>query len=125
MILSREQILAGSDLPKELVPTPEWGGDVYVRTMTAGERDRWESEHFADPKTDVRGRLAAFTLCDEQGNRLFTSADIGALSALSCKPLARIWDVAIRLNRVTRGDVEELEKNSGASHSADSSSDSP
>ncbi len=34
-ILSKEAILSADDLPREIVSVPEWGGQVYVRTMTA------------------------------------------------------------------------------------------
>ena len=41
-LLSRDEILAASDLTKELVEVPEWGGSVYVRAMTGTERDSYE-----------------------------------------------------------------------------------
>ena len=38
-ILSKDAILAADDLPRETVHVPEWGGDVYVRTMSGTDRD--------------------------------------------------------------------------------------
>jgi len=35
-------ILASSKKHLQKVPVPEWGVDVFLRTMTAGERDAWE-----------------------------------------------------------------------------------
>ena len=42
-MLNREAILSSVDLPKELVSVPEWGGDLYVRTLNGTERDAFEA----------------------------------------------------------------------------------
>ena len=39
----KEQILKADDLPKEKVNVPEWNVDVYVRALTAAERDGYEA----------------------------------------------------------------------------------
>ena len=39
-MLTREQILGLSDLPREEVRIPEWGGVVFVRALTGSERDQ-------------------------------------------------------------------------------------
>ena len=45
MALDRDAILAQPVvLPRELVDVPEWGGDVWVRMLTASERDQLEME---------------------------------------------------------------------------------
>ncbi len=46
-ILTKEAILAADDLPRETVLMPEWGGDVYVRTMSGTDRDAFESSLIA------------------------------------------------------------------------------
>ena len=38
-MLTREQILAADDLPRERCPVPEWHGELWVRTMTAADRE--------------------------------------------------------------------------------------
>ena len=125
-MLSRDQILASDDLPKELVPVPEWGGSVYVRTMTGTERDGVEAASIGnDWRRGFRARLAVATVCDEQGNALFTAADIEALGRKSSAALDRIFEVACRLNKLGAADVNELEKNSSAIHSGDSASALP
>lgn len=114
MALSREAILSASDLSSVEVSCPEWGGSVFVKMMTGSDRDRWESTHFANPTKDVRARLAVFTVCDEAGNPLFTETDLEALGRKSVAPLQRIFNAALKLNRISKSDVDELEKNSGA-----------
>ena len=46
-ILSKDAILAADDLPRETVHVPEWGGDVYVRTMSGTDRDAFETSLIA------------------------------------------------------------------------------
>ncbi len=124
-MLSRDEILSASDLSLEEVEVPEWGGSVLVRTMTGAERDRMETEFLAEKTVNVRARLAAVVLCDDAGRRLFSDADIVLLGAKSGAALDRVFAVATRLNGMTKRDVDELEKNSEASHSDGSPSSSP
>lgn len=116
MSLSREQILEADDLPREPVKVPEWGGTIFVRTMTGLERDEFESAIIADKgKTDMknfRARLAALTITDEDGNRLFKSTDMAALGRKSASALDRVFAVAQKLNGMSAADMEEAEKNS-------------
>jgi len=113
-ILNKDAILASNDLPKEEVQVDEWGGSVYVRTMTASERDRFET-HFR-PGQNVRALLAVCTVCDENGKAIFDESDVTALGAKSAAALDKVFTVAIRLNGIGKRDVEELEGESPASH---------
>jgi hypothetical protein len=118
-LLTREEILQADDLPTEDVPVPEWGGTVRVRTLKGVERDRFE-----DSITEQRGKqahviaenlrakLVALSIVDEQGRRLFDRADVRKLGEKSAKALDRVFDVAQRLSGISDDDVEELVKNS-------------
>ena len=119
MLLTREQILTAEDLPKELVPCPEWGGDVYVRTLSGTERDDFENSLWEGTGKDraytgrhIRAKLCARTICDEQGQRLFSDADVEALGQKSSRALDRCADVARRLCGMTAEEVQALAKNS-------------
>ena len=111
MALTKEQILAADDLPKEEVQVPEWGGSVYVRTLGGFERDLLEAEYSAHKHKNLRAKLAALTICDEQGNSLFSITEVEQLGRKSAKALDRIFTVASRLNGLSAQDVEDLEKN--------------
>lgn len=111
-MLSRDQILGAQDLERRSVDVPEWGGVVCVRLMTGSERDRFEAEHLKAPQVDARARMAAATLCDEQGALLFTADDVAALGKKSATALNRVVEVAFELNRVGKADVDAAEKNS-------------
>ena len=114
-ILSKDAILSADDLPKELVSVPEWGGEVYVRCLTATERDDWEASvmHMEGNKTkanlhNLRAKLVARTVCDEAGARLFEDADVATLGAKSAAALDRLYTVAARLSKISKTDEEEL-----------------
>jgi Phage tail assembly chaperone len=128
-MLNKDSILAAADLPTEKVPCPEWGGDVYVRTMAGHERDHFE-QSVADGKSksnlnNVRARLAVKTVCDDKGNRLFTDDDAEALGKKSGKVLDRIFDAAQRLNGIGKEAENDIAKNSAAAPSGSSTSSSP
>jgi hypothetical protein len=116
-ILNRDAILAALDLPKELVSVPEWGGDVYVRGLTGKERDQFEAG-MIDQRgksqvvnlQNIRAKLASMSICDEDGKRLFTDADLAALAGKSAIALNRVFDVARKLSGLGDTDVEELTK---------------
>jgi hypothetical protein len=117
-ILTKEAILAAEDLPRELVNVPEWGGEVYVRTMSGTDRDSFETSLIARSDAEsgadtgsvagagstrmdnVRARLVALALCDTDGVRLFDDADIVALGRKSARALDRVFAVAQRLNGI-------------------------
>lgn len=130
-VLTRTDILAAKDMVTEVVPVPEWGGDVIVRGLTGAERDDLEStiiqQHQRNTKINLhnlRAKMAAKSIVDEQGKRLFADQDIEALSAKSAVALQRVFNVAQRLAGMSADDVEELTKNSVSAPSGDSGSDS-
>ena len=113
-LLTKDAILAVADMTRETVAVPEWGGEVCVRAMSGSERDAFESHCFANkdqPFLNARAKLASLCVCDDAGARLFTDSDVAALSAKSAAALDRIYDVAIRLSRMRKEDLETSEKN--------------
>jgi len=114
-MLNRDTILDSVDLPMELVSVPEWGGDLYVRTLNGTERDQFEQSMVGKKnKTNldnVRARFAVLTICDESGTRLFRANDAEALGKKSAAALDRVFSVAQRLNGFSAEDAEELAKN--------------
>jgi hypothetical protein len=111
-ILTKEAILAADDLPRELVNVPEWGGDVFVRTMTGADRDAFEASLIGKEgrMENVRARLVSLTLCTETGDRLFDDAEVAALGKKSARALDRVFSVAQRLNGIGTEQVEAAKK---------------
>ncbi len=120
-MLTKDQILQADDLPTEVVEVPEWNGSVTVRTMTGTERDSFEAS-ITKKKGDsvevnmvnLRAKLCALTMIDENGERYFADTDIAELGKKSSAVLDRIFAVAQKLNGFGKSDIEELAKNSEA-----------
>lgn len=117
-LLSRAQILAANDVKTETVEVPEWGGSVLVRTMTAGQRDAYETALYNLAKGGVdnlrnkaRATLVLVSVVDEDGRQLFTEADIEALASRSANAMDRVVKVSQQLNRLGDAQLDELTKN--------------
>ena len=115
-LLSKEQILNSHDRQSEIVEVPEWGGQVKVCTMSGTARDRFEAS-IADKSggvdmQNIRAKLAAATIVDDNGNLMFSDDDVKALGNKSCAALDRVFAASQRVNAITNTDVEKLAKNS-------------
>lgn len=113
--LTRDQILEADDLARKAVSVPQWGGTVYVRTMTGAERDAFEVSIVApgaEKYVNLRARVVALCAVDEAGRRLFSDEDVVRLGDKSAAALEAVFDAASKLNAITPEDVAELEKNS-------------
>jgi hypothetical protein len=115
----REQILEMQDLPLTEVKIKEWGTTVYVRGMSAAERDKFESDMFDVTGKDVkvkrdnlRAKLVALCVCDLDGNRLFKDEDIPALGKKNARAVDKLFTIAQKLSGIGANDVEEMVKNS-------------
>lgn len=118
MSLSRDDILGADDLPMEEVEVPEWGGSVFVRSMTGAERDQFETDLISNNTDDksvnlknMRARLVALCAVDDAGERLFSSQDATELGSKSAAALDRVFSRAQTLNGLGNADVEELAGN--------------
>lgn len=115
MGLGREDILSKKGGKLIELEVPEWGGTVHLREMTASERDAFEQASLDKSGSarliNIRARLASISLCDFSGKRLFSDADIAALGELPASALDRIFDASMKLNKISKQDVDDLEKN--------------
>jgi len=127
MSLTKEQILNSQDLIKEKIEVPEWGGVIFVRTMTGAERDSFEQGIVNDDRTanlsNIRAKLCALTVIDEEGKRIFTDDDVKGIGEKSSLVLDRVFQVAQKLNGISPADVEDLAKNSEETQGEDFVSD--
>lgn len=118
--LSRDQVLAyvGKPLRVETVKVPEWGGELLVREWSGEERDAFEMSFVLpdgtkDPEAtkNLRAKLVARSVVDDQGHHQFHENDVDQLGTLSAKALDRVFNRARKLHGMTADDVAELEKN--------------
>ena len=122
--LTKDQILAANDANLLKVAVPEWGGDLYIRVMTVGERDAYENEWQRKKDTgveDFRTKFLVRCLVDEKGNRLFDNGDVQRLAEKSARVMNRVWLAAMEHNNLSDASIEELAKNSEPGPTAGSS----
>lgn len=113
MALTADQILAADDLGLKEVKVPEWGGSVYIRVMSVGERDEYERMWIGKKDSGVenfRTQYLARVLCDDKGKLLFTREQTAALASKSGAVMGKLFDVAMKHNAMTEEDVEQLGK---------------
>ena len=138
-VLTKQEILLQDDLKKEELYIPEWKASVLISELSADARDEFEQFMVEErekvrPKqigqvkgqgkkqdkpqvkkkeyAHIRAALAAYTLVDEKGERLFSTQDIMDLGKKSGMALDRIFDVANKLNKIYGQEREDVEKNS-------------
>lgn len=124
----RNTILDAKDMVIEKVNIPEWNTDVFIRGITAPERDEYEAGFRKEVRKlrkgkqvteskfvmdNARVRLAVLALCTSETDPtpIFTADDIPALKLKSAKAVDRIFDVASRLAGISESDIEELAGN--------------
>lgn len=125
--LTRDQILGADDLSYRVVPVPAWGGDVRIRTLTGAERDQFEASivqrngrNIATNMRNIRAKLVALCIVDENGERIFSDKDVEALGKKSAQALDLVFGEAQKLNGLRDEDVEELAENFVDGRSEDS-----
>lgn len=106
-MLSRESILAIQDLKPQKLDIPEWNDHVFIRSMTGRERGELEAaSKSGNALADFRAMLAIRCVCDENGARLFSDADLEAIGKKSSAALDRILNAASKLNALGAEGIE-------------------
>ncbi len=115
-LLTREEILNIPDYKYEILDVPEWGGKIKISSMSGFARDQFEAsitgKHGGVNTVNIRAKLAAATIVDENGHLMFTEKDLVKLGNKSAAALERVFTAASRLNAITKDDVETAAKNS-------------
>jgi len=134
-LLTRENIQGPCTFEKVEVDVTEWGNidpltgerertTVFVRELSARERAKFEIEGHesknrrvkfdngthVDAALTMRARLAVATYCDESGNLIFRPEDVTLLQDKPVKVLERIFEAALKLNRISAEDLSDEEE---------------
>jgi hypothetical protein len=123
MAWTREEILAVRDLPLKQVTIDAWeGAVVWLRTMSAAERDRYillsrKTPTSLEPDLDnFKARLLVFCISDEWGTRMFRDDEADLVGSKCPRAIAQLYDEALRMNSLAADSeaeaVEEARKNS-------------
>jgi hypothetical protein len=113
MSLTADEILAADDLGLKKVHVKEWNGDVYIRVMSVGERDEYERMWIGKKEMGIenfRTQYLARVLCDDKGSLLFNREQVAVLAKKSGAVMGRLFDEAMKHNRMTEEDVKDLGK---------------
>jgi hypothetical protein len=108
--------LTSIPLLAELVEVPEWGGSVYVRELTAAERDAFEAEFYTAAQAnqvppDLKVKLCAMCMLGADRARLFDDDELHVVRSLGAGGVNRVAEAALRINRFSEADVQDLAGN--------------
>lgn len=106
-MLNKHQILGFKVPPKEI---EAFGGTVYISAMTGAQRDKYETMMRDGKREELRAWIAANTICDADGNLLFTEADIKELNKVNYKELDKVLLASLSVNELDAKAIEELKK---------------
>lgn len=106
-----EEILAADKGQAIRVTVPEWGRDVFIRTLPLGELQAWELACLrakGEGVDDYRTRYLSKCLVDETGREIFTSEQLKRVSGTVG---ARLFKIAQKHNDLDEKELEEIGKN--------------
>lgn len=102
----------------EPVAVPEFGDNLQLKVsvMTVAERANFDEAYRlikeSERAINFRPLLLVFTVKDENGQAVFSVDDVEQIKQLNSLAVVRLSDVALRLNKMLKDDVEAHEKNS-------------
>lgn len=109
-MLDKTSILNALDLKREVVPCPEWGGDVTIQEMNALDRDRLRQEIFTQEgeidTVNQAAKVLVRCIVGADGGRLFSDSDATSLGQKSAVVIQRLFAVAQKLNKIAVDDDE-------------------
>lgn len=93
----------------------DWPDTVYLRLMSAGDRDAFEASCIGDQSKWMQGlrcRLLVRCLSNESGERIFDDGDALELAKQPSDLIVYLFEHAMRVNGIGEDDVEEMRGNS-------------
>mgnify|MGYP006308308593 CR=1 FL=1 len=125
MSLNKNDILSFDDIEIKEIKVPEWGGSVYIRQLSRGQADEYFNHRFDKSEWKQSGRdksevqssvrlfghdawLVAQAVCDEDGKRIFSNADVKELEKKNANAVGRIAVEVLKHSGMSQ-DVKELD----------------
>jgi len=126
--MNREEFLAFPDVVIKPVVVKEMNdATLFVRSLNAGEKARWEFDSISLDNTAKQGskismtkdrmitsreRLVEIAVCNEDGTRFFKEGDAAAIGRKNANIISQLYDVAADLSGISQKDLEQITKNS-------------
>lgn len=110
-------VFAVEDKPLRPVECPEWGGTIWIKTLSATELDAYQASCLRfgrDGKRspdlrNVRAKLVVACACYEDGRSFFTDPEaVAKLGGKSARVVDRLYAVADELNKTSESEIEKL-----------------
>jgi hypothetical protein len=109
MALTREQILASrKDRKPVCLGVPEWGGEVYVRVLSA--KDQGDLSEGVKP-SEIPIRVLLHCLVDEGGKPILNEDDAEALAEEDFPVIMRVFSFVAKQNGLSTKELEEAMEN--------------
>ncbi len=110
-LLTKDQIKQNTDYKQETVKV--WGGELFVRSMTAQDRIDFEARQVEDKK-DMPIMISMIIACcvDSEGNKFFSLEDASWLLQKNPDSLLKLFESCVKLNTLTKDNIEKEAKNS-------------
>jgi len=128
-LLTREVILSADDIGFKIVPVPEWGGDVRLKTLRGDQIDAYQQSRLKkDGGVDIKrskAQLVAMASVDEKGQRIFTPEDVERLAQKSNIALERVAKVVADMSGLKPESLDAAGEGFGPDPSAPSTTASP
>lgn len=123
-VLTAADVFAAKDLAEDLVPVPEWGGDIKLKQMNAAETMAMTKDMEAN-KGDGMFIILVHTARAEDDSHLFTHEQIDRLREKNFNILNFLQRKALSLNRMGGVETVALKKDSSEAVTGDSPTASP
>lgn len=124
----RDKIFAAEDIPSETIKVKEWGVELLIKGMTAGERVTLMQNAY-DAKTEQVNMSKVYpdvvVACAHDpasGEPVFSDSDKDALMGKSSAAIERIADVGLRLSGIGKEQQDAAGKDSSSTPSDATSS---
>ncbi len=114
--LTKERIKSAKDVVYKEVNVIEWDGKVYIKSLSAVEREELRKEVGEDPEKEMdliklQMKMLSLTIVGENKERLFTKEDIEWLQNKSATVLERLFLIAQKMSGLGVEVTEEITKN--------------
>lgn len=112
--MTAEEIGQLRDFRVQSVDVPEWGGTCYVRSLSLRDAQVFQDVSAGAARgtftTEDICKIVALTLCDEQGNRLFSQEQLDVLLERNFQAVKRLFDASMQVVGLTASGVAQEKK---------------
>lgn len=127
---SAAEILDKKDYTIEPIEVPEWGENLFIKSVTGEQREEIEVKSQGlrrDPEKykGLKARCVIYGLCNVDGENIFVDAHLEKLAKKDGRILDEVSQTILKLSGMTEEEVKDIAGNSEEAPTDDSGSTSP